>query len=74
MPASAPASVPVGFWAGESQAAVESESASARDRAGIENETEHDYHKRQTPFIYGSFSGKFCFAGCPGESAVPPAF
>jgi uncharacterized caspase-like protein len=45
-----------------------------RVTSDVENETEHDYHKRQTPFIYGSFSGKFCFAGCPGESTVPPAF
>lgn len=35
---------------------------------GVEQETLKDYRKRQTPFIYGSFSGKFCFAGCPGES------
>jgi uncharacterized caspase-like protein len=41
---------------------------------GVENETMRNYHKRQTPFIYGSFSGKFCFAGCPGEGSVPPAY
>jgi uncharacterized caspase-like protein len=41
---------------------------------GVENETMRTYSKRQTPFIYGSFSGKFCFAGCPGEGTVPPAF
>lgn len=39
---------------------------------GVETETLRDYRKRQTPFIYGSFSGKFCFAGCPGEGWVPP--
>jgi hypothetical protein len=39
---------------------------------GVETETARDYRKRQTPFIYGSFSGKFCFAGCPGEGEVPP--
>lgn len=44
-----------------------------RVTAGVENETTRDYRKRQTPFIYGSFSGRFCFAGCPGEGAVPPA-
>lgn len=43
---------------------------------GVEQETLKDYRKRQTPFIYGSFGGRFCFAGCPGERdvAVPPAF
>ena len=43
---------------------------------GVEQETWRKYRKRQTPFIYGSFSGKFCFAGCPGDNdvPVPPAF
>lgn len=43
---------------------------------GVEQETWRKYKKRQTPFIYGSFSGKFCFAGCPGDNdvPVPPAF
>lgn len=41
---------------------------------GVENETERDYRKRQTPYIYGSFSGRFCFAGCPGETPVPPSY
>ncbi len=43
---------------------------------GVEQETFRKYKKRQTPFIYGSFSGKFCFAGCPGDNdvPVPPAF
>ena len=45
-----------------------------RVTAGVEAETLRDYKKRQTPFIYGSFSGRFCFAGCPGEADVPPAF
>jgi len=45
-----------------------------RVTADVENETLRDYRKRQTPFIYGSFGGKFCFAGCPGEGTVPPAF
>lgn len=45
-----------------------------RVTSGVENETTRDYQKRQTPFIYGSFTGRFCFAGCPGESVVPPAF
>ena len=39
---------------------------------GVETETMRDYRKRQTPYIYGSFSGKFCFAGCPGDADVPP--
>ena len=45
-----------------------------RVTSGVETETLRDYRKRQTPFIYGSFSGRFCFAGCPGEAEVPPAF
>ena len=40
----------------------------------VETETERDYRKRQTPFYYGSFSGQFCFAGCPGEVPVPPIY
>ena len=45
-----------------------------RVTAGVEAETLRDYRKRQTPYIYGSFTGRFCFAGCPGEAEVPPAF
>ena len=41
---------------------------------GVESETQRSYHKRQTPYIYGSFSGRFCFAGCPGETDVPPMY
>jgi uncharacterized caspase-like protein len=43
---------------------------------GVEQETTLAYKRRQTPFIYGSFGGKFCFAGCPGEGDVllPPSF
>ncbi len=45
-----------------------------RVTAGVEHETQRDFRKRQTPFIYGSFTGRFCFAGCPGEADVPPSF
>ncbi|MBL8340598.1 MAG: caspase family protein [Rubrivivax sp.] len=45
-----------------------------RVTAGVQTETLRDFRKRQTPFIYGSFTGRFCFAGCPGEADVPPAF
>lgn len=45
-----------------------------RVTAGVEADTLRDFRKRQTPFTYGSFSGRFCFAGCPGEADVPPAF
>jgi uncharacterized caspase-like protein len=43
---------------------------------GVEQETLQKFRKRQTPFIYGSFSGRFCFAGCPGDNDVPipPAY
>ena len=45
-----------------------------RVTAGVETETATGYGKRTTPFTYGSFSGKFCFAGCPGEADVPMPF
>lgn len=45
-----------------------------RVTSGVEHETERDYHKRQTPFIYGSYAGRFCFSSCPGDGSVPPAF
>jgi uncharacterized caspase-like protein len=47
-----------------------------RVTAGVEADTLRKFRKRQTPFIYGSFAGKFCFAGCPGEHdvPVPPSF
>jgi uncharacterized caspase-like protein len=32
--------------------------------SGVESETTRAYGKRQTPFVYRSFSGDFCFAGC----------
>lgn len=41
--------------------------------SGVESETARDYGRRQTPFIYGSFSGKFCFSGCLGDIRVPAA-
>ncbi len=43
---------------------------------GVHTDTARDYGRPQTPYIYGSFGGRFCFAGCPGDSrrAVPPAF
>lgn len=47
-----------------------------RVTAGVEADTQQRFRKRQTPYIYGSFSGKFCFAGCPGDHdvAIPPSF
>jgi len=47
-----------------------------RVTADVEAETFRKFRKRQTPFIYGSFSGRFCFAGCPGDNDVqlPPSF
>ncbi|MEY4765138.1 MAG: hypothetical protein RI907_1811 [Pseudomonadota bacterium] len=35
-----------------------------RVTTGVQNETLQDYRKRQTPFVYSSFTGSFCFAGC----------
>lgn len=43
-----------------------------RVTAGVQTETARAYGRRQTPYIYGSFSGRFCFAGCPGDAEVPP--
>jgi len=39
---------------------------------GVEAETRHDYGREMTPFVYGSFSGRFCFAGCPDAPVLPP--
>jgi uncharacterized caspase-like protein len=41
---------------------------------GVQTETGGRYQHRQTPYTYGSFGGRFCFAGCPGEVTVTPAF
>ncbi len=39
---------------------------------GVEAETRRDYGKPMTPFVYGSFGGKFCFAGCPDAPVLTP--
>ncbi len=39
---------------------------------GVEAETRRDYGKTMTPFVYGSFSGRFCFAGCPDAPVLTP--
>ena len=39
---------------------------------GVETETRRDYGKAMTPFVYGSFSGRFCFAGCPDAPILTP--
>jgi uncharacterized caspase-like protein len=36
-----------------------------RVTAGVQNDTLKGFGKRQTPFVYSSFTGSFCFAGCP---------
>jgi len=38
----------------------------------VETETLRELAKRQSPFTYGSFAGKFCFNGCPGDAPPPP--
>ncbi len=35
-----------------------------RVTAGVQNDTLKGFGKRQTPFVYSSFTGSFCFAGC----------
>lgn len=35
---------------------------------GVVDETSKSYGRRQTPYTYGSFGGRFCFAGCPGDN------
>jgi uncharacterized caspase-like protein len=42
-----------------------------RVTAGVQNDTFKGFGKRQTPFVYSSFTGSFCFAGCP--RVVEPA-
>jgi uncharacterized caspase-like protein len=39
---------------------------------GVQTETARAYGRRQTPFVYGSFGGRFCFAGCPNIIGPPP--
>jgi uncharacterized caspase-like protein len=34
---------------------------------GVQNETLKTIGRRQTPFVYSSFSGEFCFAGCAAK-------
>lgn len=41
-----------------------------RVTAGVASETRSEYGKQQTPFTYGSFTGEFCFRGCPGQGVV----
>ena len=43
-----------------------------RVTVGVETETRRDYGKAMTPFVYGSFSGRFCFAGCPDAPVIMP--
>ena len=43
-----------------------------RVTGGVETETLRDLAKRQSPFTYGSFAGRFCFNGCPGDAPPPP--
>lgn len=38
---------------------------------GVQNDTARAYKQRQTPFIYGSFAGRFCFAGCDRDIDGP---
>ncbi len=45
-----------------------------RVTAGVEQETQRIYGKRQTPYVYGSFAGTFCFAGCPGTGGAGITF
>lgn len=39
---------------------------------GVETDTLRELAKRQSPFTYSSFAGKFCFNGCPSDIEVPP--
>jgi len=42
---------------------------------GVELETFEKFHIRKTPYIYSSFGGKFCFAGCPVDPIpIPPVY
>jgi uncharacterized caspase-like protein len=38
---------------------------------GVQNDTVRTYKQRQTPFIYGSYAGRFCFAGCERDIEGP---
>lgn len=39
---------------------------------GVQNDTARAFKQKQTPFIYGSFAGRFCFAGCDRFIDSPP--
>ena len=42
---------------------------------GVQEDTSGGgYAKQQTPFVYSSFSGNFCFAGCAEQMFVTPTF
>jgi uncharacterized caspase-like protein len=43
-------------------------------RQGVVSDTTRNYVNRQTPYTYGSFNGKFCFAGCPPPPFPEPRF
>ena len=38
---------------------------------GVRDQTARTFGKGQIPYSYGSFPGRFCFAGCPGDRVVP---
>ena len=38
---------------------------------GVQSDTARQFKQRQTPYIYGSFAGRFCFAGCDREIDGP---
>ncbi|MDH3459981.1 MAG: caspase family protein [Burkholderiaceae bacterium] len=39
---------------------------------GVQSDTSKGFGKQQTPFVYSSFTGNFCFAGCPQPMFVTP--
>lgn len=45
-----------------------------RVTAGVVADTSSNYARPQTPFVYGSFTGRFCFAGCPVPGPIVPSY
>jgi uncharacterized caspase-like protein len=48
------------------------EAFTKRVTQGVEQQTLAEYKRRTTPYVYSSFSGEFCFAGCAPPPAPPP--
>jgi len=44
---------------------VQLDQAVKRIIQAVGDDTERRYHQRQSPSVYGTYAGEFCFNGCP---------